>query len=65
MAREIVAAEVRCDYERATDLGTNTYRCRLCECWTANLPLYKDTSVCEKKDRRRGGKGVGRRRDDR
>jgi hypothetical protein len=43
---------VRCEWT-PREGKRGVYDCPRCGCWTANLPLYKD-SVCQAKDRRKG-----------
>lgn len=47
-----VPEEIRCRW-KGRDGERGVYDCPVCGCWTANLPLYKDT-VCHIKERRNG-----------
>ncbi len=65
--RKSIPLDLRCNWQRAEVVGnsvrllqkgskkqTGTWMCIDCKQWTANLPIYKSSRVCEKKDRRKG-----------
>jgi hypothetical protein len=51
MRKHKVALVVRCNWVRRKK-ERDVYDCPNCGCWTANLPLYKET-VCSAKERRK------------
>lgn len=46
-------AEAMHDWIEDKRHGREAYHCPACDCWTANLPLYRH-EVCPAKDRRKG-----------